>query len=101
MLGAAFTPLDWLAVVHRELLLFSCLFFALGSLDEFAIDILYLAGRLSGRIRTPVIDRQDVEGRDPPLCPEDFWERLHGYANGGVVAAYHKAAICSTVMGYH
>ena len=64
MLGAAFTPLDWLAVVHRELLLFSCLFFALGSLDEFAIDILYLVGRLSGRIQTPVIDRQDVEGRD-------------------------------------
>ena len=64
MLGAAFTPLDWLAVFHRELLLFSCLFFALGSLDEMVVDTLYVIGRLSGRIRTAVIDREDVEGRD-------------------------------------
>ena len=64
MLGAAFSPLDWLAVVHRELLLFSGLFFAFGSFDELAVDALYLVGRLSGRIRTPVIAREDVEGRD-------------------------------------
>jgi len=64
MLEAALTPVDWLAVVHRELLLFACLFFALGSLDELVIDALYLIGRVLGRIRTPVVDREQIEGRE-------------------------------------
>ncbi len=63
MLGGALTPVDWLALVHHELLLFACLFFALGSLDELVIDGLYLIGRACGRIATPVIDRNEVEGR--------------------------------------
>ena len=81
MLGAAFTPLDWLAVVHRELLLFSCLFFALGSLDEFAIDILYLVGRLSGRIQTPVIDRQTG------IFSGKAWSTTCGWINLGSTSA--------------
>lgn len=86
MLGAAFTPLDWLAVVHRELLLFSCLFFALGSLDELVIDALYLIGRLRGRLRTQVIDRWRVEGRE-----------LSGPV-AVVVPAWHEDAVIGATM---
>ncbi|ALG60629.1 MULTISPECIES: glycosyl transferase family protein [Citromicrobium] len=63
MLAAELTPVDWLVLLQHELLLFASLFFLLGTLDELAIDALYLAGRVRGRIRTPRIDRSAVEGR--------------------------------------
>ena len=59
----AFTPADWLVVIHHELLLFASLFFLLGTLDELAIDFLYITGMARGRIRTPRIAREKVEGR--------------------------------------
>jgi len=63
MEAAALTPVDWMVVIHHELLLFAGLFFLLGTLDELAIDILYALGRVSGRIRTPRIARERVEGQ--------------------------------------
>ncbi|GAB5348145.1 glycosyl transferase family protein [Alteriqipengyuania sp. 357] len=61
--AAVFTPVDWLVVIHHELLLFASLFFLVGTLDELAIDFLYALGRIRGRIRTPRIAREEVEGR--------------------------------------
>ena len=63
MIAAELTPVDWLALVQHELLLFASLFFVLGMIDELAIDGLYLIGRLRGTILTPRVDRGSIEGR--------------------------------------
>lgn len=61
-----FTPLEWLAVAERELLLFAGVFFVLGAIDELAVDIGYVWLRVTGRARTWRIHRQ--EARDRPLA---------------------------------
>ena len=63
MLAAELSPVDWLVLLQHELLLFASLFFLIGTVDELAIDALYLVGRVRGRIRTPRIDRSAVEAR--------------------------------------
>lgn len=55
---ANYTPLEWLALVDRELLLFAGFFFLLGSLDEFAVDLVYAWLRITGRARSWRIERQ-------------------------------------------
>ncbi|NCP18600.1 MAG: glycosyl transferase family protein [Erythrobacter sp.] len=60
---AALSPGDWLGLFHHELLLFASLFFLLGTLDEILIDLVYLVGRVRGRLSTVAIDRRGLEGR--------------------------------------
>ena len=57
-MSAGFDAVHWLVLVQNELLLFSATFFALGALDEVAVDLLWLWGKLTGRIRTHRIDRE-------------------------------------------
>jgi adsorption protein B len=63
MLQEAWTPLEWLALVERELLLFAAVFFLIGALDEFAMDLAWFWLRLTGRARTMRIDRGSHIGR--------------------------------------
>ena len=42
------TPLEWLALVEYELLLFAAVFFLIGALDELAMDGLWAWLRLTG-----------------------------------------------------
>lgn len=44
--------------IEHELLLFAAVWFALGALDEIAVDGLWLWLRLTGRVRTGRVDRQ-------------------------------------------
>jgi adsorption protein B len=60
-----FTPLEWLALVDHELLLFAGVFFLLGAADEFAVDMVYGWLRLTGRAKTWRITRG--EARERPL----------------------------------
>lgn len=60
------TPLEWLALIEHELLLFAGVFFLIGALDEFAMDLAWLWLRITGRARTWRIDR--AEGQDRPLA---------------------------------
>lgn len=53
---AQFTVGEWFVVAQYELLLFAAVFFALGALDEFAVDCAYFWLRLTGRAKTPVMD---------------------------------------------
>lgn len=46
-----FSVWQWLVLVQQELLLFAGVFFLLGALDEWSIDIVYLWLRLTGRAR--------------------------------------------------
>ena len=55
-----FTLAEWFVLVQHELLLFAAAFFALGMIDEFALDCLYVWFRLTGRIRTQHIDEISI-----------------------------------------
>ncbi len=55
----AWTPLQWLALVEYELLLFAGVFFLIGSLDELAMDCAWAWLKISGRARTLRIRREN------------------------------------------
>ncbi|HMT48403.1 MAG TPA: hypothetical protein PKE59_14810, partial [Novosphingobium sp.] len=44
--------LHWLSLAERELLLFAGFWMAIGLLDEFAVDAVWLWCKLTGRART-------------------------------------------------
>ena len=55
MVGAitgAWTALDWLLLIERELLAFAAFWFCVGLLDELAVDFAWLGLKLTGRART-------------------------------------------------
>ncbi len=54
--SGSFSPEQWLQLFQHELLLFAAAFFALGILDEFALDCSYAWLRMTGRIRTAQIE---------------------------------------------
>ena len=47
----AWTPLEWLALIEHELLLFAGFFFLVGLADELAVDCAWAWLRLRGRAR--------------------------------------------------
>jgi adsorption protein B len=59
MTVGAWTPLEWLALAERELLLFAGAFFLIGLADELAVDGLWIWLRLTGRARTLRIRRDN------------------------------------------
>lgn len=46
-----FTAWQWLVLVQHELLLFAAIFFLIGAIDDFAVDLVWLGLRLMGRAR--------------------------------------------------
>ena len=58
---AGSTFFELFALVHSELLLFAAVFFALGLIDELAVDLLYLLCRVTGRSRLPAVDEGELE----------------------------------------
>lgn len=44
-----FTAWQWLVLVQHELLLFAAIFFLIGAIDDFAVDLVWLGLRLTGR----------------------------------------------------
>ncbi len=61
MVLGSFTFAEWFVLVQHELLLFAAAFFALGMIDEFALDCTYVWMRLTGRIATPRLKEGDPE----------------------------------------
>ncbi len=57
------TPLEWLALVEHELLLFASVFFLLGALDELAVDVAWIWLRLTRRARSVPVDRRELRNR--------------------------------------
>ena len=60
-----FEAWQWLALVQHELLLFAGIFFLIGAIDDFAVDIAWLWLKVTGRARTTTIDRNLL--RQAPL----------------------------------
>ena len=70
----SFTPLEWLALAERELLLFAGIFFLLGSLDEFAVDLVWVWLKWTGRARTRSVSRAtfgkwELDGKAAVMIP--------------------------------
>ena len=81
-----FTAWQWLVLVERELLLFAGLFFLIGAIDEFAVDLVWLWLRVTGRASTPVL---------APADPGE--ERLRGTAAVFIPAWREAQVIGATV----
>lgn len=62
MLGD-YSILQAIALVGYELLLFAGAFFLFGALDDILLDLHYIWWRLTGRLRTPRISREDLTGQ--------------------------------------
>lgn len=69
---ASFSALQWLELVGHELLLFAAVWFAIGVLDELAVDLTWLWLRLTRRVETPSLDldpAQPLRGIAAVLVP--------------------------------
>jgi adsorption protein B len=74
------TPLEWLALVERELLLFAGTFFLIGAVDELAVDLGWVWLKLTGRAETPRIDRREARSRSlagPAAVLIAAWQESH------------------------
>jgi adsorption protein B len=98
MLQEAWTPLEWLALAERELLLFAAVFFLIGALDEFAMDCAWFWLRITGRGRTARIDRakhvgRPLAGRAALLIPAWLEENVIGDTIAHALAAWPQEAL--------
>jgi len=61
---------QFLALIQYELLLFAGVFFLIGALDDVAVDLAWLWLKLTGRARTPKVDRLELQSRplDGPVA---------------------------------
>lgn len=82
------SPLEWLALVEHELLLFAAVFFLLGALDEFAVDAGWIWLKLTGRAKTWQISR--AEARLRPLA---------GHA-AVLIPAWHEAEVIEFTIAH-
>ena len=58
-----YAPLEWLALLEIELLLFAGVFFLLGALDDLLVDAVWFVLLIKGRVRSVTIDRGTTVGR--------------------------------------
>ena len=98
MLQEAWTPLEWLALAERELLLFAAVFFLIGALDELAMDCAWFWLRITGRGRTARIERaahvgRPLAGRAALLIPAWHEDRLIGDTIAHALAAWPQDAL--------
>lgn len=85
---AEFTLWQWLQLAERELLLFAGIFFTIGAVDEFAVDLCWLWLKLTGRARTPQIE----------LSPPGERE-LSGHA-AIFIPAWQEASVIGVTVGH-
>jgi len=57
-----FTVAEWFLIAQHEMLLFTAAFFALGVIDELAVDIVYLSKRLRGQLKATQVSDAELSG---------------------------------------
>ena len=87
MPAGGFTPAQWFVLVEHELILFAGLFFLLGTLDELAVDVIWLCLRLTGR------------GKSIRLAESDVYRPLAGPA-AVFIAAWHEAPVIGSTVAH-
>jgi bacteriophage N4 adsorption protein B len=63
MLLGNWAPLEWVALLEHELLLFAAVFFLIGALDELAVDGAWAWLKLTGRLKTWRVRRAEASAR--------------------------------------
>jgi adsorption protein B len=96
MIPGHWTPLEWLALVEHELLLFAGVFFLIGALDELAVDISWAWLKLTGRAKTWRIGRSEareraLEGRAAVLIPAWHEAQVIEFTIAHALAAWSQA----------
>jgi bacteriophage N4 adsorption protein B len=84
------TPGEWLVLVEHELLLFAGVFFLIGALDEFAVDVIWLVLRATGRART--VRLSEGETTPAPLAGEAA-VFIAAWREAGVIGATVRHAL--------
>jgi adsorption protein B len=82
------SPLEWLALVEHELLLFAAVFFLIGALDELAVDAGWIWLKLTGRAKTWRVSRKEARLR--PLA---------GHA-AVLIPAWHEAQVIEFTIAH-
>ena len=92
------TVWEWLALLQHELLLFAGIFFLIGAADDLAVDLTWLWLKLTGRAKTPQLDRDAL--RDSALSGDaavfiPAWHEsdVVGYTIGHVLESWPQAAM--------
>jgi len=85
-MAPSYTALEWLGRAEHELLLFAAIWFAVGALDEFGLDVLWLWLRLTGRVHTGKV-------------PREIDARLRGVA-AVLVPAWKEDAVVGTMLAH-
>lgn len=87
-----FAPWEWLALVEHELLLFAGFFFLLGAIDEFAVDLIWIWLKLTGRAKVARLAEEDASapllGRAAVFIPAWQEERVIGTTVAHALAAW-------------
>lgn len=84
MILTQMTAGDWLVALRHELFLFAAVFFLIGALDEFVVDLIYLWSRLTGRVKTARIDETAVLSSPSPVRSAVF---IPAWQEANVIAA--------------
>lgn len=99
------TVWQWLAAMEHELLLFAGVFFIIGALDDFAVDIAWLAMRLRGKAQVPRVDgetiaRHELHGRAAVFIPTWQESRVIGDTIAHLLSVWRQQGICLYVGCY-
>ena len=85
--AGAWSLIDWLLLVERELLAFAAFWFCVGLLDEFAIDLTWLGLRLRGKARS---------GR----LPVGYGAEPLSGASAVLIPTYGESAVIGATIAY-
>ena len=97
--------LQWLALAEHELLLFAGCFFLLGTLDELAVDAIWVWLRLTGRAQTERVFRakeagKPLKGRVAVLIPAWHEAEVIGATIAHALAAWPQEELTLYVGCY-
>lgn len=93
-----YTVWEWLVLAEHEMLLFAAAFFLIGAIDEFAVDLIWLWGRLTGKLRTPhlfdeALTRAPLAGRAAVFIPAWREEAVIGATIRHALEAWPQAGM--------
>lgn len=86
------TPGEWLVLIEYEFLLFAGIFFLIGALDEFLVDLIWLWLRLTGRAKTKQLTVEDAR---PASLAGDAAVCIAAWREAAVIGATVRHALAA------
>ena len=88
----SYSAFQWLAILEHELLLFAAIWFAIGAVDELAVDATWVWLRLTGRARTLRLSHHAGGAHDPSA-------ELQGIS-AVLVPAWRESAVIGAMVSH-